>query len=122
LKTIAGKALLIALTANPLAQVLGGVSFRQPIYMAVSEDTMPPQETDKELRGEIDRKQAIFGWTQGTGSYTLTRIITAGEKPLRITKIGLFNRAGILTYVSLLDSVIEVPPGEQTSITEQIFL
>jgi hypothetical protein len=121
-RTLEGKALMIHLLGNPLAPVLGGVPFSQPIFMGVSEDTRPPQETDTKLAGELSRVQATFGWTQGTGSYTLTRMVTAEDRVLRIAKIGIFNRAGTMAYVSLLDSVIEVPEGEQTSITEQIIL
>ena len=104
----------------------GSGSYGSAYIIGVSSDSGAVNATDTTLTGEIvsgtlTRGDASYSHTNGTGSYTLTKIFTS-DQTVTIRKVGVFNAAGVLVFAKLLDPAdyIVCNNGDQFQITQTV--
>lgn len=103
----------------------GTGSYAAANYIALTENATAPAAGDTVLTGELtanglQRAQATYAHTNGTGTTTLTKTFTSTDPTARtINKGGLFNAASAGTLV--LETAVPNPPslvsGDSVAVT-----
>lgn len=94
-------------------------------FMGFSDTNVPPANTDTSLEGEISgslgRGRAVYAHTDGTSSFTLTRVAVA-DKAVTVYKVGLFTAEseGVMPNSLMLDTPTDLDPGDVFSHTVTI--
>jgi hypothetical protein len=103
-------------------------SYAPAAYIALSTDGDDPLAADTTLTGEIAsgslaRALATYAHTDGTNTYTLTKVFTS-DGSVTVRKVGVFNAAtdGTLVWAGTLDAEAVLVSGDQVQITVTITL
>lgn len=104
----------------------GSGAYAPANYMGVTEDDTTPDEANTTLAGEIAsgtlvRGQCVYAHTDGTSTYTLTRVLTS-DQSVTLRKIGIFNAAsgGTMVFEGLLNEIAVLVPGDQIQVTHTV--
>ena len=106
----------------------GTGAFAPAVYIALTANAVAPADTSTALTGEITtgtlaRAIALFTYTAGASSYTLTKTFTS-DQTVTLAKLGILNAATVGTLV--FETAIPSPPalvsGDQVAITSTITL
>jgi hypothetical protein len=94
--------------------------------MSFSPNTDEPDVSNTSLPGRIDTgvfapQVAAYAHTNGTDSYTLTRVVTV-ESPITIAKVGVEQPDGTLVYEVLLADPVTAVSGDTVTITVTVTL
>lgn len=101
----------------------GSGDYASATYIGLTEDTVAPAGGDTTLTDEIGsgtlaRSQAVYAHTNGTSTYTLTKLFTA-DGSYDIAKLGVFNAAsgGTMVFEQAISPVRPVQNGDQFTVT-----
>lgn len=99
-------------------------------YLAVSANSTAIADGDSTLAGEVTtgtlvRAQALFGYSAGASSYTLSKTFTS-DQTIVLAKLGVFNTAtaggGSPMFLSLISPTASLISGDQCALTETVNL
>lgn len=106
----------------------GTGAYAPACYLAVSANTTAVADSDTALTGEITtgtlaRAQAVFTYTAGASSYTLTKTFTS-DQTVVLGKIGVFQTAtagsGSAVFLTLISPTASLISGDQVALTETV--
>lgn len=100
----------------------GTGNYAPATYIALSANTDAPSASNTTLPGEVTsgtlaRTQAVYAHTNGTASYTLTKMFTS-DQTIEVAKIGVFTASsgGTLVFETLLDTTANMKSGDTVQI------
>lgn len=108
----------------------GTGTYASACYMAVSANTTAVADSDTALTGEITtgtlaRAQAVFGFTAGGTSYTLSKTFTS-DQTVVLGKIGIFQvvtpATGNAVFLTLISPTASLISGDQVALTDTVNL
>lgn len=106
----------------------GSGAYAPANYMGVTANSDAPDASNTTLAGEIAsgtlvRGQCVYAHTDGTSTFTLTRVLTS-DQSVTIAKIGVFNApsGGTMAFEELLNDAAIMVPGDQLQITHTFTL
>lgn len=106
----------------------GTGAYAPACFIAVSANSTAVADTDSTLAGEVTtgtlaRAQALFTYTTGASSYTLTKTFTS-DQTIVIAKIGVFQvvtaGTGAPVFLSLVSPTASLISGDQVALTETV--
>jgi hypothetical protein len=125
-RTLGGRDWMARIMGDPNSDATAG--YASGSYLGFTEDGTTPADSDTVLSGEIvvgtmQRRQAIYGHTNGTSPYTLTTTVTSDDN-VTLRKLGVFigPPPADLVFEALLNEISVMVPGDQTQITETVTL
>lgn len=124
LRTYAGRDLVARVVGDTGSDGTG--QYAPANWIGLTANSDPPDANNTTLAGEITtgtlaRAQAVFAHTNGTDSYTLTKLFTS-DQSVTVAKAGVFNAstAGAMAFETLLDSVAILESGDQLQSTQTV--
>ena len=97
-------------------------------YIGITADSTAPAAGDTTLSGELTggtmgRAQATYAHTDGSATYTLTKVFLA-DRTVTVQKYGLFTASsgGTMAFESLLSSAAALESGDSVNIVATISL
>lgn len=116
------------------ARVLGDTSsdgtgqYAAANWIGLTTNSDPPDAGNTALVGEITvgtlaRAQGVFSHTNGTNSYTITKVFTS-DQSVTLSKGGIFNASsgGTMAFETLLSSAAIMESGDQLQNTQTVTL
>lgn len=106
----------------------GTGAYAPATYIGVTANSTAPAASDISLAGEIasgtlTRAQAVYAHTNGTASYTLTKVFTS-DQTITLAKVGVFTAptSGTMAFETLLNTPAPMVSGDQVQITMTVTL
>jgi hypothetical protein len=108
----------------------GTGTYAPACFLAVSANTATVLDADNTLAGEVTtgtliRAQALFTYTTGASSYTLTKTFTS-DQTIVLGKLGVFQvvtpATGAPMFLSLISPTASTISGDQVALTETVNL
>lgn len=124
MRTNAGRDLQARVMGDPNSS--GEDTYAPAATMSFSSNTAAPDAENTALPGRIDTgvfapQVAAYAHTNGTDSYTLSRVVTA-DTPVTISKVGVEQPDGTLVYEVLLTDPVTAVSGDTVTITVTVTL
>jgi hypothetical protein len=108
----------------------GTGTYASACYLAVSANTTAVVDGDTALTGEVTtgtlaRAQALFAYTAGASSYTLSKTFTS-DQTIVLGKLGVFQvvtpATGNAVFLTLISPTASLISGDQCALTETVNL